>query len=164
MWRKDISFKKCQKPERKHSHENIISPADKEGEQTRPEIPGRVDGVATVGAHRDADNQHYWSHEGRLETVGDINVPLVPERQDAQQQCSCADHLRHRWRKKTQQADMKWLKWQFCFCSEKGFCLTISFFCLININGSNSSLLLYCSSTVVVCCCTVHTGLVINIC
>lgn len=82
-----------QKPFCSHRRENICSPADEVREESGSDVPGGVDGVAAVGAHRDPNNKHGCSHQHGLKSVREGGVPLVPESQDTQQQRSCADHL-----------------------------------------------------------------------
>lgn len=78
-----------------YSHENFAPPACKSREDARPQVPGRVDSVATVEAHGQADDQHHQAHSECLQISGDWIVVGVDDGQDAQYQRRCSNHLEY---------------------------------------------------------------------
>lgn len=76
-----------------NSRENFTPPACQSREDARPQIPGRVDSVAAVEAHRQADDEHRQSHGERLQASGDRVVVRAGGGQDAKDQRGRPDHL-----------------------------------------------------------------------
>lgn len=76
-----------------NSRENFAPPACQSREDARPQIPGRVDSVAAVEAHRQADDKHRQAHSERLQASGDWVVVRADGGQDAEDQRGRPDHL-----------------------------------------------------------------------
>lgn len=76
-----------------HLRENTGSPASHSGEKSRAKISGRVNSVAGVEAHRQADDQDHKSNSEGLQSLGDGVVVWIHDSQDANYECSCANDL-----------------------------------------------------------------------
>jgi len=57
--------------------EDLHAPAGHGGEQPRPQVPGRVQRVATVEAHGDAEGHGDQADGQRLHSLGSADVPAV---------------------------------------------------------------------------------------
>jgi hypothetical protein len=73
--------------------EHAGTPPGHRGEQARPEVARRVDGVAGVEAEGDADGHHQRAHQRRGEPGGGTRVLLIANGQHAQHQQRGAHHL-----------------------------------------------------------------------
>lgn len=78
-----------------YSRENFSTPACKSCEDARSQVPGWVDSIARVEAHRQANDQHHEAYSEWLQTSWDWIVVGVNYGQDAHDQCSCSNHLRY---------------------------------------------------------------------
>lgn len=76
------------------SRENLPAPACKSREDARSEVPGWVDGVARVEAHRQADDQHHEAYSERLQAWRDQTVVWINYGQDAHDQRRRPNDLR----------------------------------------------------------------------
>lgn len=76
-----------------HLRENFTPPTCQCREDARPQIPGRVDSVATVEAHRQADDEHHQAHSERLQASRDWLVVRVDDGQDTEDERGRPDHL-----------------------------------------------------------------------
>lgn len=76
------------------SHENLPAPACKSREDAWPEVPGWVDGVARVEAHRQADDQHHEAYSEGLQAWRDRTVAWIDYGQDAHDQRRRPNDLR----------------------------------------------------------------------
>lgn len=76
--------------------EHIAPPARYGGEDPRSYVSGGVDGVATVTAQGDPNEQHQQAHCDGLAAHGGRFVLLVGQSHQAEQQHGCAKHLAHR--------------------------------------------------------------------
>lgn len=74
--------------------EHLVAPAGNEGEDPRAEVSRRVDGIAAVWTHGDADYHNHCSNQHRLQTGRGGRVTSVTESQNTHHQGRCADHLR----------------------------------------------------------------------
>lgn len=74
--------------------ENTGSPAGHSGEKSWAEVSGRVNSVAGVEAHRQADDQDHKSDSEGLQSLWDGVVIWIHDSQDADNEGSCADDLR----------------------------------------------------------------------
>lgn len=78
-----------------YSRENLRTPACESREEARSQVPGRVDSIAGVEAHGQADDQHHEADSEGLQTSRDWVVVWVDYGQDAHDQCSCSNNLTH---------------------------------------------------------------------
>ena len=76
------------------SRENLSAPACKCREGARSEVPGWVDGVARVEAHRQADDQHHKAYGEGLQALRDRIVVWIDYGQDAYDQRRRPNNLR----------------------------------------------------------------------
>lgn len=76
-----------------YSRENFVPPTCQRREDARPQIPGRVDSVAAVEAHGQADDDHHQAHSQRLQASRDWVVVRVYDGQDTEDQRGRPDNL-----------------------------------------------------------------------
>ena len=68
------------------SREDLHAPASHRSEDTWPQIPGWVDGVARVKAHRQSNDQNHKAHSEGLKPLGYGVVVWIHNGQDAYDQ------------------------------------------------------------------------------
>ena len=76
-----------------HLRENCAAPASHSGENTWPDVSGRVDSIARVEAHRQSNDQNHKSHSEGLQTLGDGVVVWIHNSQNTNNECCCANNL-----------------------------------------------------------------------
>lgn len=73
--------------------EHAHAPPSHSREEPRPQVSGRVDGVAAVQAHGHGDGHDDQADAQRLHTSGGADVLLVSDGQDAQDEGTSSNYL-----------------------------------------------------------------------
>lgn len=77
----------------KHLLEHLSAPASNGCEETRPEVPGRVDSIASVEAHGGSNNEDNKANCESLQPAGDGVVEGINNSQDTNDQGGSANEL-----------------------------------------------------------------------
>lgn len=81
--------------------EDLHPPASHGSEEAGPQVPGRVERVAAVQPHGDADGHDDQADGQRLHAFGGTDVPAIHDGQDAEDQHACPHHL---WEEKVKRS------------------------------------------------------------
>lgn len=73
--------------------EDLHPPSCYSREQSRSQVSGRVQGVATVKSHRHTDGHDDQSDGQRLHTFRSSDVSTINDSEDTQNQHTCPHHL-----------------------------------------------------------------------
>lgn len=79
--------------EMEDSRKNVCAPASHSGEDAWSQVPGRVDGIAGVEAHRQSNDQDHEAHGEGLQAWRNRVVVWVHNSQDTHDQRRCANDL-----------------------------------------------------------------------